>query len=134
MWELLWNPPSVCRRTTQGGKDVLLEIEVQGAMQVKNHFPQGVFIFLVPPSMTELRSRIRRRGTESEAVLTNRLRAASGELELVHNYDYVVVNDEVDRAASRVQAIIHAEHCRKERWIDTNQKIGGKINVKSVDR
>lgn len=110
----------------KAGKDVLLEIEVQGAMQVKNHFPQGVFIFLVPPSMTELRSRIRRRGTESEAVLTNRLRAASGELELVHNYDYVVVNDEVDRAASRVQAIIHAEHCRKERWIDTIKKLEGK--------
>ena len=109
----------------KAGKDVLLEIEVQGAMQVKRRFPDGVFIFLIPPSMTELRSRIRQRGTESESVLNKRLRVASDELALVHDYNYVVINDEVERAAEKVRSIIYAEHCRKERWLHRIKELEG---------
>ncbi|MBO2533967.1 guanylate kinase [Planifilum fulgidum] len=99
------------------GKDVLLEIEVQGARQVKKRFPQGVFIFLIPPSLDELRRRIEQRGTESEEVVLSRLKRAEEELKEMSRYDYVVVNDQVERACDRLCAIIAAEHCRVERLL-----------------
>ncbi|MDN4592458.1 guanylate kinase [Polycladomyces subterraneus] len=97
------------------GQDVLLEIEVQGAMQVKRRFPHGVFIFLVPPSLEELRRRIEGRGTETDEVVEQRLDTAAKELDLIQHYDYVVVNDRVDAACDRIRSIIIAEHCRRER-------------------
>ncbi|MDA8351712.1 MAG: guanylate kinase [Firmicutes bacterium] len=97
------------------GKNVLLEIEVQGARQVKEHFPEGVFIFLLPPSMKELYARIRGRGTESEEVVEDRMTAARKELDQVHQYDYVVVNDEVAKACQRIRSIMMAEQSRRER-------------------
>ena len=118
-------PRKFVEEQLQAGKDVLLEIEVQGAMQVKRRFPEGVFIFLIPPSMTELKARIRQRGTESESVLSKRLRVASDELALVHDYNYVVVNDEVELAAEKIRSIIYAEHCRKERWVQRIKELEG---------
>ncbi|BCU82197.1 guanylate kinase [Polycladomyces abyssicola] len=97
------------------GQDVLLEIEVQGAMQIKRRFPHGVFIFLVPPSLEELRRRIEGRGTETDEVVERRLDTAAKELGLIEHYDYVVVNDRVDAACDRIRSIIIAEHCRRER-------------------
>ncbi|MDR6227226.1 guanylate kinase [Desmospora profundinema] len=97
------------------GKDVLLEIEVQGARQVKERFPQGVFIFLLPPSMEELHSRLQGRGTETDEVLRERLEAAGEELAQVHHYDYVVVNDRVEDAYDRIRSILMAEHLKRER-------------------
>jgi len=97
------------------GQDVLLEIEVQGAMQIKRRFPHGVFIFLVPPSLEELRRRIEGRGTETDEVVERRLVTAAKELDLIEHYDYVVVNDRVDAACDRIRSIIIAEHCRRER-------------------
>jgi guanylate kinase len=97
------------------GQDVLLEIEVQGAMQIKRRFPHGVFIFLVPPSLEELRRRIEGRGTETDEVVERRLDTAAKELDLIEHYDYVVVNDRVDAACDRIRSIIIAEHCRRER-------------------
>ncbi|WLV25711.1 guanylate kinase [Aciduricibacillus chroicocephali] len=108
-------PRKYVEETLASGKDVFLEIEVQGAMQVKKRFPQGVFIFLFPPSLDELKNRILGRGTESEELVLNRLREARNEIEMMHAYDYVVVNDEVQRAVDKVQAIIASEHCRRER-------------------
>lgn len=99
------------------GKDVILEIEVQGALQVKEKFPQGIFIFLAPPDLKELRSRISGRGTESEETICNRMEVAKGEIELMDKYNYVVVNDEVDKACQRIEAIVLAEHLKKERQI-----------------
>jgi guanylate kinase len=97
------------------GRDVLLEIEVQGARQVKKRFPQGVFIFLIPPSLDELRRRIEKRGTESEEVVLDRLKRAEEELKEMNRYDYVVVNDRVEQASERLRSIITAEHCRVDR-------------------
>jgi guanylate kinase len=108
-------PRKFVEETLAQGRDILLEIEVQGAMQVKRRFPQGVFIFLVPPSMEELRMRILHRGTESEAAIARRLMEASNEYKWIHEYDYVVINDEVEKACRRIQAIIEAEHCRTSR-------------------
>ena len=75
-----------------------MEIEVEGAKQVRKKFPDGLFIFLVPPSLSELKKRIETRGTESEEVIQNRLKVAKEEIEMMHLYDYVVENDRVDLA------------------------------------
>lgn len=105
------------------GKDVFLEIEVQGAAQVRKKFPDGLFIFLVPPSLTELQNRIEGRGTESENLISNRLQMAREELEMMNLYDYVVENDHVDLACERINAIVIAEHCRRTRVEKIYKKI-----------
>ncbi|WZY01136.1 guanylate kinase [Bacillus sp. FSL W7-1360] len=111
-------PRSYVEQTLDSGQDIILEIEVQGARKVREAFPEGVFIFLAPPSLQELRNRIVNRGTETEDVINERMNVAEDELELMSMYDYVVENDEVDRAVSRIQAIVTAEHCRRERLTD----------------
>lgn len=108
-------PVEYVRETLDAGKDVFLEIEVQGASQVRRKFPEGLFIFLAPPSLSELENRIVTRGTETEDIIKGRMRAAREEIEMMELYDYVVENDHVENAADRVKAIVVAEHCRRER-------------------
>jgi len=105
------------------GKDVLLEIDTQGAMNVKKKFSAGVFIYIIPPSLDELERRIRSRGTETEDNICRRLHAASEEIRIGLNYDYVVENDIVEVAAKKIAAIIVAEKCTIERNRDRLQKI-----------
>ncbi|MFC7372114.1 guanylate kinase [Fictibacillus iocasae] len=105
-------PIEYVNQTLDEGRDVLLEIEVQGALQVKKTFPEGVFIFLTPPSLDELRSRIVGRGTETEDLINNRMAVAKEEIEMMKHYDYSVVNDEVESACDRIKSIITAEHCK----------------------
>jgi guanylate kinase len=100
------------------GKDVLLEIEVQGARQVRARFEKGIFIFLLPPSMEELRSRLERRGTETDQVLRERLNKAREEFAQIQHYDYVVVNDRVEDACERIRSILVAEHLKRERLLE----------------
>ena len=102
------------------GKDVILEIEVQGAMQVKSKFPEGVFIFVMPPSLEELRNRLTGRGTEAAEVVEERLKTALWECTNIEKYNYILVNDDVNDATDRFEAIIKAEKMRIERsgqWI-----------------
>lgn len=108
-------PSSFVRETLKQGKDIILEIEVQGALKVKEKFPDAVFIFLMPPSLDELRNRITGRGTETEQTIRERLDAAQDEFALIKHYDYAVVNDDVQAACERIRAIITAEHCSKKR-------------------
>lgn len=108
-------PVDYVRETLDKGKDVFLEIEVQGARQVREKFPDGLFIFLMPPSLSELKNRIVTRGTETEDIINNRLNVAKEEIEMMHLYDYVVENDQIDLACERINAIVVAEHCRRER-------------------
>lgn len=108
-------PAQYVRDNLDAGKDVILEIEVQGAQKVRELFPEGIFIFLLPPSLEELRNRIVGRGTESEETINQRMQAASDELALLSNYDYAVVNDDLESARARVEAILSAEHCRRDR-------------------
>ncbi|EOR26588.1 guanylate kinase [Cytobacillus oceanisediminis] len=108
-------PVDYVRETTLKGKDVFLEIEVEGAKQVREKFPDGLFIFLSPPSLSELKNRIVTRGTESEEIINNRMNVAREEIEMMHLYDYVVENDTVENACEKIKAIIVAEHCRRER-------------------
>ncbi|WP_054949944.1 guanylate kinase [Numidum massiliense] len=111
-------PRAFVEETLSAGKDVILEIEVQGALQIKRKFPNGVFIFLAPPSMQELQQRISGRGTETTEVMAGRLSVAEQEMNLIDRYDYAVVNDEVERACDRILSIVQAEHCRVERLLD----------------
>ncbi|MEW9676408.1 guanylate kinase [Lentibacillus sp. L22] len=108
-------PRKYVEETLAAGHDVFLEIEVQGALQVKKNFPEGVFIFLFPPSLEELKNRIVSRGTETEDLVLNRLKAARDEIEMMDAYDYVVVNDQVDHAVKKIKAIIQSEHLKRER-------------------
>lgn len=105
-------PCDFVEQTLAEGRDVILEIEVQGAMKVKEKFPNGIFIFLLPPSLDELKDRIRGRGTEQEHVIDSRMNVAVEEIALMENYDYAVVNDEIDLACKRIESIIIAEHCK----------------------
>jgi len=99
------------------GKEVVLEIEVQGASQVRQKAPDGVFIFIAPPNKEALYKRLLRRGTENPKSILNRMDKADREFPLAHQYDYIVVNDEVTNAADRIIAIIRAEHATTERSI-----------------
>ncbi len=108
-------PIEYVRKTLNEGKDVFLEIEVQGARQVREKFPDGLFIFLAPPSLKELENRIVTRGTETDDLIRNRMKAAREEIEMMNLYDYVVENDRVEHACERINAIVVAEHLRRER-------------------
>jgi len=90
------------------GRDVVLEIDVQGARQVRQRVPEAVLIFLAPPSLEELERRLRSRGTEDEARLALRLATATAEMARQPEFDHVVVNDRLDQATAQVEAIIQA--------------------------
>lgn len=94
------------------GIDVVLEIDIQGAMKVKENYPDGIFIFILPPSMSELRKRITGRGTETEDAINLRLSKTLSEISYIDKYDYCVVNGLLEEAVSRVKSIIVAEHSR----------------------
>lgn len=103
-------PRAYVERQLRAGRDVLLEIDIQGARQVREKFPRGVFVFLAPPSVLELKNRILGRGSETEESFRVRFGAVSEELQQLWEYDYVVINDEVEAACRRIQAIVIAEH------------------------
>ena len=98
--------------TLQKGEDVLLEIDVQGAMQVKKKFPDGVFIFIAPPSWKDLEDRLRKRRTEEEKDLKKRLEDAHREMKYTKNYNYLVINDNIKEAMKKLKSIVIAERCK----------------------
>jgi len=105
------------------GNEVVLEIEVEGAKQVREKMPEAVFIFIAPPSRKVLYDRLLSRGTESKETIIERMEKAEREFKLAHTYDYIVVNDEVANAADRIMAIIRAEHAKTERSIYKYNKL-----------
>ncbi|MCK8818217.1 guanylate kinase [Natroniella sulfidigena] len=105
-------PKKYVEETLASGRDVILEIDIQGAKQVKDSFAEGIFVFLAPPSLDELESRIYGRGTESEKAIETRLENASKELKQVEEYDYLIINDQVEKAVKKLKAIIVAEKCK----------------------
>lgn len=100
------------------GNEVILEIEVAGALQVRQKVKDAVFIFIVPPTPQAIEDRLRKRGSESEEKIALRLAKARKEYKLAYKYDYIVVNDEIYNAADRIMAIIRAEHARTNRVIE----------------
>ncbi len=105
-------PRAPVARSLAEGRDVVLEIDVQGALQVKEKLPAAVLVFIYPPSLEELERRLRRRGTDAEERIARRLEWARSELEAMPKYDYVVVNDRVEAAVAKIEAIMVAEKCR----------------------
>lgn len=101
----------------EAGSEVVLEIDVEGARQVKEKMPDCVMIFIAPPSKQSLYDRLRKRGTESEEIIQERVSKADREFKKAYLYDYIVVNDEVNNAADRIMAIIRAEHAKTSRTI-----------------
>ncbi len=95
----------------EAGRDVILEIESDGAMQVRSHFPEGIFIFVCPPSLDELERRLVGRGSESASEVAARLVKARSEFARAQKYNYILINDSVDAAVERLEAIIAAEKC-----------------------
>lgn len=118
-------PMKYVNQTLESGRDVLLEIEVQGAMQVREKCPDGVLIFLTPPDLLELRNRIQKRGTDDQATIDKRMQKAADEIRMMENYDYAVVNDEIPNAVQRIEKIIESEHLRVPRVIDQYKKMIG---------
>jgi guanylate kinase len=122
-------PKSFVEQELAEGRSVILEIDVQGAMRVKAAYPDAVLIFIAPPSMSELKSRLIHRGTESSEAIERRFETAYQEMELVDRYDYVVVNDILDLAIARTEDIIVAERCRVSRNGELIEKLRGGRNA-----
>ena len=122
-------PKSFVEQELSEGRSVILEIDVQGAMRVKAAYPDAVLIFIAPPSMSELKSRLIHRGTESTEAIERRFQTAYQELEYVKQYDYVVVNDILDLAIARTEDIISAERCRVSRNGELIERLQGGRNA-----
>ena len=99
-------PKAFVEEKLREGMNVLLEIEIQGAMQIKKSFPDALLIFIMPPSAGILRERLTKRGTESPEIIAKRLKRAVSESEGIENYDYIVINDEVDKCTEKLHNII----------------------------
>lgn len=107
------------------GKDAVLKIEVEGAMNIKKMFPEACLVFILPPSLEVLEKRLRGRGTETEDKIRERTLQAKNELEFAKNYDYLVVNDDLDEAVEDLLAIFRAEKLRNERRAGLLEQIRG---------
>lgn len=105
-------PRQFVQNNLDNRSDVLLEIDIQGALQVKEKMPDGVFIFIAPPSIEELSYRLIARGKDSHDSIEQRLKACREEMSMMHEYDYMVINDDVDEAVKKIEAIIIAERCK----------------------
>ena len=111
-------PKAFINETIESGKDIILEIEVQGAMQAKSAYPDAILIFIMPPTFEELQSRLVGRGTESKEVIEARLKRAEEELLLYKEYDYIVINDNLEDAVTAIKHIVRAEKLRSYRYKD----------------
>ncbi|WP_154529975.1 guanylate kinase [Inconstantimicrobium porci] len=108
-------PKAGVNELLEAGKNVILEIDIQGALKVKECMEDGVFIFVLPPSMEELKSRIIGRGSETEESLMTRFKSAYQEINYVSKYNYAVINDTVEAAVNKIEGILLAETCRVDR-------------------
>lgn len=111
-------PIEQVQKMIEQGDEVVLEIEVEGAMQVKAKMPDAVLVFIAPPTYGALKTRLLGRGTETEEIIMERISKAHRELTLAAGYDYIVINDDVDNAADRIKAIIRAEHAKCRRSLN----------------
>ncbi len=105
------------------GKDVILEIEIQGALKVKEKFPEAVLVFVMPPSAGELKRRLIGRGTEPLSIIDARLKRAAEEAVGIEKYDYIIVNDDVNECVARLHALIQSQHCRASENLEFIEKI-----------
>ncbi|MGP1611777.1 MAG: guanylate kinase [Catonella sp.] len=111
-------PKSYVEERLAKGQDVILEIEPQGALKVKEQYPEAVLIFVVPPTAKELKNRLIGRGTEEIGVIAKRLKRAAEETEYINNYEYIVVNDDLNDAINDIHCIIQSSSHKRERTVD----------------
>ncbi len=111
-------PKAYVEKMLGEGKDVILEIELQGAMKVKDKMPDTVLIFITPPTAEELKNRLVGRGTEDEATINARLKRAAEEAEYMDNYDYLLINDDLETCVDNLHELIQSEHLKVSRNID----------------
>lgn len=111
-------PKDKVEEALKNGEDIILEIDIQGALEVKEKMAEGIFIFIMPPSMRELRDRLVKRNTETKEKIVERFKNAYKEINEVTKYNYIVINDEIESAVEKVKAIILAEKCRVDRIED----------------
>ena len=114
----------------QGAHGVLFDIDYQGARQIKAALPKAVSVFILPPSLAELERRLRGRGTEDEATTVRRLSNAMREIEHYGLFDYVIINDQIDRAYAELRGVVLAERCRRERYATTCERLLAEGRVK----
>jgi guanylate kinase len=114
---------SELRRLLKEGTDIMVEIDVQGAAQLREKFSEAVFIFIVPPSQEACRDRLTSRGKDTEEVIQKRLAKAKEETKEARNYDYIIINDVLDEAFDSFSSIIKAKMCKKERVIEQIEKL-----------
>lgn len=117
-------PVKLVEDTVSAGKDIVLDITVEGAINIKKRYPECVTVFILPPSFEELEKRIRGRGTESDEVIKKRLESARKEIEFIDKYDYFVINDDASKAADEIIHIISAEKSRYIRNSDILSQLG----------
>lgn len=114
-------PRAYVEKQLENGKDVILEIEIQGALKIKERFPQALLLFVMPPSVKELERRLLGRGTETSEVIAARLSRAGEEAEGIEKYDYLVINDDLDTCVAQMHALIQGAHnapLRNEEFIE----------------
>lgn len=114
-------PREYVEKQLEAGKDVILEIEIQGALKVKERFPTALLMFVMPPSAQELRKRLEGRGTETQEVIMKRLKRAAEEAQGIENYDYIVINDKLEECVEHMHGLIQAAHdtpTRNEEFIN----------------
>jgi guanylate kinase len=111
------------RELVASGRDILLDVDVQGGQHIKTRFPESILIFLVPPSLTVLEQRLRNRGTDDEAVIRSRMEQAADDIRECAWYDYIVVNDRLEKAIHETESIIISERCRVKRQLPRVKKI-----------
>ena len=116
-------PRSYVEQKLAEGKDVILEIEIQGAMKVKERNPETLLVFVTPPTVEELKRRLEGRGTEEADVIASRMSRAAEEAEGMDAYDYVLVNDDLEECVERMHEIIQSEHFRMNRNTDFIRQI-----------
>lgn len=121
-------PRKFVEQQLDAGKDVILEIEIQGALQIKEQYPEAVLLFIMPPSAAELKKRLTGRGTETEEVIAQRLQRAKEESVGIEKYDYIVVNDDLDECVEEVHDIISAAHMAPSRNLDFINTIRNELN------
>ena len=116
-------PKEYVRKQLEKGRDVILEIEIQGALKVKEQFPTALLLFVMPPSVSELKKRLEGRGTESPEVIKRRLSRAGEEADGIENYDFIVINDKLEECVRNLHALIQAAHETPERNVELIENI-----------
>ena len=120
-------PKAYVEKQMDAGKDVILEIEIQGALKVKEQYPDAILLFVMPPNALTLKSRLTGRGTETEEVIDARLKRAADEAEGIEAYDYILINDDLDACVEQMHYLIQGQHCRVSQNLELIQQMRSQL-------